>query len=453
MLSLRYFQDHPRRALAFAVAATGLIAFLDFSLPANISVGVLYVFPMMLVGLAVAPWELVLIAACLTILSEVVDPSDYTWDVEFPGDAANFTVFVGAGLFTRALGKSCARTDQEVQRRKEAEQQLQFLIENSPAAVLFADASGKLILANPAAHRLVALEPPAMVGEQVSRFLPALGSVKFGAAPNRDFRTHMQCRGQKSNGEYFLADAFFSTYPTTAGPRLAALVVDASEHFRDREEASLDQLLTGSRILMSAVFHEIRNVGAAIQVVYGNLVRSGALVSSQDFQALGSLVDTLSDITSVRLKESAAGSYSAVTDIGEVLADLRIVLEPICREAEIDLRWSVPADLPPALADRHRLMQVLLNLTRNSQRALEGVKEKSIGIVAKAVGSRVVIRVLDSGPGIPDPSSLFQPLQEGAQETGLGLYLSRAFVRSFGGELRHEPDPAGCAFVIELPIS
>jgi len=41
----------------------------------------------------------------------------------------------------------------------------------------------------------------------------------------------------------------------------------------------------------------------------------------------------------------------------------------------------------------------------------------------------------------------------GAQSTGLGLFLSRAFVRSFHGELRHDPTVAGCSFVIELAVA
>jgi signal transduction histidine kinase len=48
---------------------------------------------------------------------------------------------------------------------------------------------------------------------------------------------------------------------------------------------------------------------------------------------------------------------------------------------------------------------------------------------------------------------LFQPFQKGADSTGLGLYLSRAFVRSFRGDLRYEPTAKGCCFVIELALA
>ena len=61
-----------------------------------------------------------------------------------------------------------------------------------------------------------------------------------------------------------------------------------------------------------------------------------------------------------------------------------------------------------------------------------------------------MVRFQDSGPGIPSPDRLFEPFQEGAAGSGLGLYLSRFIVRSYGGELRFEPRPAGSCFAVEL---
>jgi C4-dicarboxylate-specific signal transduction histidine kinase len=137
-------------------------------------------------------------------------------------------------------------------------------------------------------------------------------------------------------------------------------------------------------------------------------------------------------------------------DLNEVLSDLRIVLEPICEESDIELTWSFPHKLPLVQADRHSLLQVLLNLMKNSQRALESANRRSIDISASLRPGGVSIRFTDSGPGIPAGQKIFQPLQKGADATGLGLYLSRAFMRSFRGELRHDPQYAGCSFVLEL---
>ena len=48
------------------------------------------------------------------------------------------------------------------------------------------------------------------------------------------------------------------------------------------------------------------------------------------------------------------------------------------------------------------------------------------------------------------PERLFHPFQVDAQSIGLGLYLSRAFMRSFKGDLHYEPETGGSTFVVEL---
>jgi signal transduction histidine kinase len=263
----------------------------------------------------------------------------------------------------------------------------------------------------------------------------------------------MQCRGERGNGEVFLANVFFSTYSTALGPRLAAMVVDASEDLRDREESNLEQLLAGSRILVGAVSHEVRNVCGAITIMHENLVRSGVLNGNQDFEALGSLVETLNRIASMELTQGSSKPQAGVIDLSEALDDLRIVLEPCCHEADISLHWEIPKELPPVWADRHKLLQVLLNLTQNSERALRDADVKRIDVSASVGKGVVSVRVTDTGPGISSVPKLFQPFQQGAESTGLGLYISRAFVRSFRGELRHDPAMSGCSFVIELAMA
>jgi signal transduction histidine kinase len=260
----------------------------------------------------------------------------------------------------------------------------------------------------------------------------------------------MQCRGRKVNGEMFLANVFFSTYQTQTGPRLAALIVDASEDLREREESSLQQVIAGSQILASAVSHEIRNVCGAISVIHENLTRNGALNGNKDFEALGSLVEALSRIASLELRQSSNRIEGSVVDLREILDDLRIVLELYCAESGINLVWDIQEQLPAVWADRHGLLQVLLNLTKNSERALARSAVKEIRFSVRTLPDSVTIRVSDTGPGISTLDKLFQPFQKGADATGLGLYLSRAFVRSFRGDLRHDAELPGCSFVIDL---
>jgi signal transduction histidine kinase len=95
-------------------------------------------------------------------------------------------------------------------------------------------------------------------------------------------------------------------------------------------------------------------------------------------------------------------------------------------------------------------MQVFLNLIKNSERAMLNEERRELTIAVKAEKHRVLIRFRDTGSGVSNPERLFRPFQHGAEATGLGLYLSRALMRSFRGDLRFEPEPRGANFVVEV---
>src|SRR5271154_5752877 len=399
----RILQWRPGTVFLFAALLIAAIAVTDWKIVFEATLGFLYMFPLVVLGTICAWWQLALLAAFCTFLSEWLD--SFPVDMQIPRNILIFTTLLTAGLLSRAVTKayrreieSLANAAREMLARRAAEEQLEFLIQSSAAAVLTMTAEGEILLANPAAHRLFGLTDGSLPGRRITRYVSALGSVPSIAESDKIFRTQMQTRGQRENGEVFLADVFFSTYKTAAGPRLSALLVDGSEHLREREEASLQQLLAGSRILVAAVSHEVRNVCGAIGVMHENLARQGSLKGNQDFEALGSLVETLSKIASLELRQSTnIGEPGATSvDLREVLTDLRIVLEPCCEESGIKLRWNLPEELPLVQADRHSLLQVLLNLTKNSQRALESVSEKIISISASLHKDGVQIRVSDN---------------------------------------------------------
>jgi two-component system sensor kinase FixL len=258
----------------------------------------------------------------------------------------------------------------------------------------------------------------------------------------------MQSRAQREDGEVFLAEICFSTYRTNSGSRLAAMILDSSEDLRSREEASLHQMLTGSRIAVGAVSHEIRNVCGAIAVVHQNLSRTESLDHSKDFEALGSLVRALERIASVDLRHSAG--QATEVDLNSTLDDLRIVIAPALREENVNATWETEAGLPLVWADRTTLMQVFLNLTTNSRRVLSSKAERNLSIVARRDARGVAVDFIDNGGGVKHPEVLFHPFQDGAYANGLGLYLSRAFMRSLGGELRYQQTLDGARFTVEL---
>lgn len=435
------------RSEGWRAAAAGLmilaIAIVDWRVEFDVAFGFLYVFPLILVGTVLPRWQIALVATLCTALADIFDPYPFVPAISVPHDILVFLSLAGTGLYAHAVTRSR-------QLARDAEEQFTFLVQTSAAAILMMADGGEIRLANAAAHHLLRAEPGTLPGQNVRRYLPALGLIQSRVEPSKTIRSAVECRGQRATGEVFLAEVFFSRYDTAVGARIAAVVIDVSEALREREISGLDQLLAGSRILVGAVFHEVRNLCSAVAINYETLARSGELSGNNNFEAIGALVATLTRMTSAGLKERTE-SDAAALDLSEVVSDLRLVLDPFCEEAGIVVHWDVPGDLPKVWADRHRLLQALLNLMRNSERALEGRDEKRIGIAAAAGKDAVSILVADSGPGLPSADHLFEPFQPGAESSGLGLYLSRALLRSFGGDLRHQPTPSGCTFVIDLP--
>jgi C4-dicarboxylate-specific signal transduction histidine kinase len=136
-----------------------------------------------------------------------------------------------------------------------------------------------------------------------------------------------------------------------------------------------------------------------------------------------------------------------------VLDDLRIVIESEWTGIDGVVRWHLPQDLPPVIADQHGLLQAFLNLAQNSHRAVQESSLRELNITVCVQEGQALTRFHDSGPGIACPEQLFQPFQHSADGTGLGLYVSRALVRSYGGDIRFERQAEGACFVVELRVA
>ncbi len=284
----------------------------------------------------------------------------------------------------------------------------------------------------------------------LQHFFPALSNIARLGSSHRVLRAVMHARGRRDDGETFMAEICFSTYGTRSGARVAAMILDSSEELRNREESSMQQVLAGSRIAVAAVSHEVRNICGAISVVHDNLSRSFLLAANKDFEALGSLVVALERIAAVDLLQYPESRCEV--DVTSVLDDLRIVIAPSLAESEIEAAWDIEPELPAVWAESSTLLQIFLNLTTNSIRVLNlSDTSRKLNISAQRSVTGVSVQFLDNGGGVAHPEQLFRPFQAGAQATGLGLYLSRAFARSFRGDLSYFPARDGACFRVDLP--
>src|SRR5258708_10453947 len=236
---------------------------------------------MLMAGGCLTRLQMAAVAALCTGLTEAFDPFLWTMPVGLSRLILTFAAFFGAGFYgftsarsRRAANQHLAEIEREAELRRKTEEQLDFLISSSPASIFTLDATGKVQLANAAAHRLLGVSNGKLQGQAIGQFFPALASVP----PSQEapfFHTEMECRARRQDDEVFLAHIWFSTYQTMSGPRLAAVVFDASEELRDRAEFNLQQILSGSKVLVGALCHEIRNVCGAIPVVHSTLTRDG----------------------------------------------------------------------------------------------------------------------------------------------------------------------------------
>lgn len=450
---LIYSEANRRKNLLMAAVLVVVIAIIDWRTKPYLSLGFLYLFPIMLAAGFLSRWQIVGLSLLCSALQEIF--SNLPTSAAVPRLAMVTIGYIGTGLFiSELLSKRRLATrhmedlEHQIRFRRDAEQQLEALIESSPAAIVTVDSTGRIERANQAAQQLLAPDAKPLPGQSISAFLPVLETI-VKTYQTRVFRTTLQCQGHRDTGEVFMAGVWFSTYATLSGPRLAAIIVDLSEDIREREQLSLDHLLKNARIVMGAVSHEIRNLCGAISVVYRNLSHVARLGDNRDFQALGTLVEGLEKIASLDVKPSSEQTLTEV-DIPTVLDELRLLIEPSLHEAGVQTDWRISPQLPRVAADRYGLMQVFLNLVKNSKRAMENSESKQLNISAVAEDQGVVIRFEDSGHGIAAPEKLFQPFQSNAAATGLGLYVSRAILRTFRGDLQHEPTTAGCCFAVWL---
>ena len=450
-----YASANRARLIVVAGLLIAAIAGVDWATKPYISLGFLYLFPIMILGGFLSRSQLVGVALVCAVLQEAFS--------NLPENEAVIRLlfssagFVGTGLFIsemirnrRITMRHVEELEGQIKLREDAEEQLRSLVESSPAAIITIDSDGSVLLANEAAQHLLAPEGQPLQGQEINSYLPALQTVLRTQQP-RVFRTTLQCTGKRSDGEIFLAGVWFSTYSTISGPRLAAIIVDLSEDLRNREDLSLDYLLKNTRILMSAVAHEIRNLCGAVLVVHKNLSRVKELESNEDFKALANLIQSLERVSALELG-STASQNGEVVELPSLLDEFRILIENSYHESMIELQWEVQESLPLVWADRYGLIQVFLNLAKNSRRAMASTWVKQLRIAAREEKGTVTIRFEDTGTGVASPENLFRPFQRGSVSSGLGLYVSRAIMRSFGGELSYEPRPEGCCFAVALPL-
>jgi signal transduction histidine kinase len=252
----------------------------------------------------------------------------------------------------------------------------------------------------------------------------------------------------------------------------AAVAIDKAHLYEERRRAYQELKDAQARMIQSeklaavgtfasGLAHEVRNPLNSVALQLSLLERRAApleqKVSSEIRELIAVIreeIKRLDGLVSDFLELSRAGRLQRrPTDLDALLDDVARLLRPEARGHGITLRRQSLDGAPPELAlDGEKIKQVVINLVRN---AIEAMQDGGVvTLESGADGGSAVVRVRDTGPGLPEGLDVFQLFVTNKPGgTGLGLSIAQQIVLEHGGELLAASQPGkGATFTIRLPL-
>lgn len=431
-------------------AITGLVYALREVMPAA-STGVLYMLAVLLVS---SQWGLWLGLATSVVSALAFNfshiPPTHRLDVADPENLVALGAFLVAAVVTSTLAdRARARASEAEQRRREAD--------------LTAEMARLLLGSSTTSESLTA------VGRRIG---DAYGlsevevDLEWRGSDDRRRALPLVVNGERAGTMLIPRDASKEVRDALRGrlvPALEALVGAARSRDALESQVIETKALRRSDVmkttLLRSVSHDLRSPITAIHAAAEGLGVEGISaegreellsVVSDEVARLERLVANLLDLS--RLQSGAAQPRSDWISVDEsVRAALTAVPEP---PGGLDV--SIDPDTPLIRADSAQLERALANVVDN---AVRHAGSGPVSVRVRSTGPRVLIRVSDSGPGIPheELERIFEPFHRGSGKagagSGLGLAITRGFVEANGGRVRAESQPGrGTTFTLDLPV-
>ncbi|MGH2688600.1 MAG: ATP-binding protein, partial [Actinomycetota bacterium] len=354
--------------------------------------------------------------------------------------------------------KRAAEATQSSEARKAA------LLASIADGVAITDADGLVTLVNPALETMAGVTLAEAAGRPLSEAFPIFDARSRPMCGAEDF----VLRAIRSR-EVVTNYGYSHTLGTSDGSRIpvavtAAPVVDGSgtllggvQTFRDvSRERDVDRLKS---TLVSTVSHEFRTP-LAIIVGYSEILltrnvddakrREGLERINASAKRLSRLIDSLLSVSRIESGRMVVRPRSL--DLAKVVDE---VVTPIARERMVVV--GIPKGLPPVLADRDMLVQILTNLVTNAVK----YSDSEVTVTATPHDDAVVVTVADRGVGMSEEelrqlfARFFRSEREEVRKvegSGLGLFITKSLVEMLGGEI--EVDSVldkGTEFRVRLP--
>jgi len=234
---------------------------------------------------------------------------------------------------------------------------------------------------------------------------------------------------------------------------------------KELEDANI-QLIQSQKIasigrMAAGVAHEINNPLSAI-LIYAELLKGNLKDSPEHIKDVDEIIDqTLrcKKIVSELLEFSrkSAGKISSFSLENFLTKCLELLIHK-AQFYNIEVVTDIEKDMPNLVGDTSQLQQVFTNLMVNAADAMEGKGRLTISAEFKRDRESFVIRVSDTGPGIPENLrdkifDIFFTTKSVGKGTGLGLSISQNIIKIHGGNISFEcPPGGGTAFIVELPF-
>jgi signal transduction histidine kinase len=237
----------------------------------------------------------------------------------------------------------------------------------------------------------------------------------------------------------------------------------------ERELASMQRQLSGLLVqknrlaqlglAVSKINHDLRNMLANAQLISDRLVDIPDPTVQRFVPKLIASLDRAIQFCNSSLQFGGASEAAPRREVMllKPLVDEVADSQGLPRDGEIAFAANIDASLCVD-ADHEHLFRTLSNLVRNAIQAIESVEGKTDGEVrigAHREGRKVIIDVMDNGPGVPPKAreNLFKAFKGSTKKggTGLGLVIAADLVQAHGGALSLVDSDKGAHFRIELP--
>jgi PAS domain S-box-containing protein len=368
-------------------------------------------------------------------------------------------------------------TNNDITKRKRAEYLAGHVFETSPDAIYIVGRDYRYRRVNPVFARRWRLPAEEIVG---MRMADLAGKEPFEEAykPNLDrcFAGEEVSFGgwfPTPGGRRYLAATYSPLRPDSERVEAALAVTrDLTDRVRESEalQEAQAELAHVTRVmtlgeLTASIAHEVNQPLAAI-VADANASLNWLAASPPDLGSVREALDAIVKdghraaevIQRIRQLATKTSPQKARLDMNDVIRDVVPLIGTEMRSHEVSLRIDLAPALPPVLADRVQLQQVLINLVMNGIEAMTSVDGRSRELAIRSQpedDDHVVVAVQDAGVGIDAQKTdqLFSAFYTTKPDgMGMGLSISRSIIEAHGGRLWATPNPDhGATFHFALP--